>query len=374
LSYVVQARLQDLVPDPQGGPPVQWYRGTRVYYNTAGLVSSSDRVKWRLAADGQGVLHVTDETLLAEAGYAYDGPRQRYRVRTGGTAQVNATSSRWSDYAGDDIYADYTVDTLAQPVPAAREQAAHTAGLGRFDYISEGQPGAPGRLSYLHGNLIGTTERVTDAGGLLNGIAHQAVYTAFGELVSSSGDGGRYGFAGAWGYASGTWDNEGGACDSGNSSQSCDPLAALGWLHVGARYYDPASGRFVQRDPIGIAGGMNTYVYVDNEPLDLVDPSGESWWPNTGILRYGPSRVDFGADGKGVYRLAFRIGARIHIYGWKGATCAGAAVTGAAVVGAGVGMGINYGVKAVTGTSLSDRIGNRLWDWFGGGPPGYRPY
>jgi hypothetical protein len=90
VSYVVQARLQDLVPDPQGGPPVQWYLGTRVYYNTAGLVSSSDRVKWRLAADAEGELHVTDETLLAEAGYAYDGPRQRYRVRTGGTAQVNA--------------------------------------------------------------------------------------------------------------------------------------------------------------------------------------------------------------------------------------------------------------------------------------------
>jgi RHS repeat-associated protein len=115
---------------------------------------------------------------------------------------------------------------------------------------------------------------VTDAGGLLNGIAHQAVYTAFGELVSSSGDGGRYGFAGAWGYASGTWDNEGGACDSGNPSQSCDPLAALGWLHVGARYYDPQSGRFVQRDPIGIAGGLNTYEYVKNRPSSETDASG----------------------------------------------------------------------------------------------------
>jgi uncharacterized protein RhaS with RHS repeats len=43
---------------------------------------------------------------------------------------------------------------------------------------------------------------------------------------------------------------------------------------VGWRYYDPASGRFLQRDPIGIRGGLNVYEYVDSNPLTSIDPSG----------------------------------------------------------------------------------------------------
>ena len=45
-------------------------------------------------------------------------------------------------------------------------------------------------------------------------------------------------------------------------------------LHVGWRWYDPLLGRFVQRDPIGLTGGLNAYVYVSASPLALVDPLG----------------------------------------------------------------------------------------------------
>jgi RHS repeat-associated protein len=40
------------------------------------------------------------------------------------------------------------------------------------------------------------------------------------------------------------------------------------------RYYDAGTGRFVTRDPIGYAGGMNLYGYVGNGPLTDADPSG----------------------------------------------------------------------------------------------------
>ena len=43
---------------------------------------------------------------------------------------------------------------------------------------------------------------------------------------------------------------------------------------MGARWYDPLTGRFLQRDPIGIAGGLNVYLYGDGKPVVLVDPSG----------------------------------------------------------------------------------------------------
>ena len=52
-----------------------------------------------------------------------------------------------------------------------------------------------------------------------------------------------------------------------------DPETSL--YYYRARYYDPAPGRFLSEDPIGINGGINFYSYVANSAIGFVDSTGE---------------------------------------------------------------------------------------------------
>jgi RHS repeat-associated protein len=48
-----------------------------------------------------------------------------------------------------------------------------------------------------------------------------------------------------------------------------------GLYYYRARYYDAQAGRFIQKDPIGFAGGdINLYNYVGNAPVNRTDPTG----------------------------------------------------------------------------------------------------
>gem|GEM_PF-2372830 len=49
---------------------------------------------------------------------------------------------------------------------------------------------------------------------------------------------------------------------------------ATGFYWLRARHYSPGLGRFLQPDPLGVAGGINLYTYANNNPLRWFDPWG----------------------------------------------------------------------------------------------------
>jgi len=51
-----------------------------------------------------------------------------------------------------------------------------------------------------------------------------------------------------------------------------------GLCYYGYRYYDPSTGRWPNRDPIGEKGGKNIYAFVGNDPIFYVDVLGWGRW------------------------------------------------------------------------------------------------
>jgi RHS repeat-associated protein len=44
------------------------------------------------------------------------------------------------------------------------------------------------------------------------------------------------------------------------------------------RTYDSSTGRYLESDPIGLWGGLNSYGYVGSNPLSAIDPLGLVEW------------------------------------------------------------------------------------------------
>ncbi len=95
----------------------------------------------------------------------------------------------------------------------------------------------------------------------------------------------------AWGWALGVYDGSGLPIGNQQSAignrflfQAREYSWATGLYFFRARYYDPVTGRWLSKDPIGISGGLNQYAFVGNNPVNRVDPLGLTWGSNISFL------------------------------------------------------------------------------------------
>jgi RHS repeat-associated protein len=209
-----------------------------------------------------------DETRATDARYSI--------LHEGGTAEVSVNQRAGSDVPGGlwQYLGSYAFDPLNTPTVslAANDNGSVAADAVRF----VGGPDGATDIAYLHADHLGTPQAMTDANAQILWWRDQ---TPFGQTVAEGGFG---------------------SSPLRFPGQYADAESGLAYNYF--RDYDPALGRYIQSDPIGLTGGLNTYGYVAGNPLRYIDPSGTAmpvgidicqWFPS---ICYGP---DKGGDGGG---------------------------------------------------------------------------
>ena len=137
------------------------------------------------------------------------------------------------------------------------------------------------RRSFTHGPWLdrwlgyavyenGTTNRytfVTDVAGTVFAVADES-----GVVVE------RYEYD-AWGRVLAVYDRGGNRCfrtQIGNTIlwKGGEYDWDTGFYIFRARWYDPVTGRWLSKDPIGLSGGLNLYAYCNCDPVNFNDPTG----------------------------------------------------------------------------------------------------
>jgi len=114
-------------------------------------------------------------------------------------------------------------------------------------------------LYYLHADHLGRPQFATDPSGAIVWDMGEGV-TPFGDSVNLAGAlAQRLMFPGQY-------------ADVETSDPDTGDTVTLS--HNWHRTYDPTLGRYLQSDPIGLAGGLNRYAYVGGNPVSYVDPMG----------------------------------------------------------------------------------------------------
>ncbi len=185
--------------------------------------------------------------------YAYDDENRLIRVETTGGLVITYTydplGRRIEKNANRTItrYLYDREDILLEYNESGTVTARYIHGPGIDEPLAMEKNG---QMYYYHAAALGSIIALTDSAGA---VVERYQYDAFGNIMS-----GTPAVTQPYIYTAREYDPE------------------IGLYYYRARYYDPKVGRFLQRDPIGFAGGdANLYVYVRNDPENVNDPSGK---------------------------------------------------------------------------------------------------
>jgi RHS repeat-associated protein len=209
---------------------------------------------------------------VREVYYDYDAEGRRLQKRVidhaASNSDVTKNFVRRYVYDGAGVLAEYD----GQNHPLVRYTHS-TLGMDDIIAVDVKQPGVDQRVAqavgtyyYLKDGLGSIIDVVDNAGQKLQ----HYIYSAYGQLLGIQD---AYGadissnpvLATSQTFTGRDWDKE------------------SGLYYFRARYYDPNTGRFLQKDPapgsLSLAVSMvNSYTYAGNNPLSITDPSGQSFW------------------------------------------------------------------------------------------------
>ncbi len=264
-GYDAAGRLTQVVSDASGAP-------STTDYTLDGL---GNRVTTTLDGSASAATVSTLDQLTGLGGDAFtydDAGRLTSATRTGSTSTYNWTSQgELAQVTTPGASVDYAYDLDGNVV--SRTEGGDTVefvydtltGLPRAVSASDGSwwlyvDGVPlaqhtstGTTAYLHTDVRGDVRLATDAAGT---VTDTWTYSVDGELVARTGTT----------HVTVGWRGE-----------THDSATGLIWLR--ARWYDPATARFLSADPWhgdpSNPISLNRYVYGNADPVNMHDPTGQ---------------------------------------------------------------------------------------------------
>jgi RHS repeat-associated protein len=209
----------------------------------------------------QPISHDANGNLTADGGTSYSYDMENHLVATGGAVSAAANYDPFGRlsqltaagvttqflYDGDALVGEYVGGALTRRYvhgdqvdePWVQYNGASVASTDRRYLLADHQ-----------GSIVA---QASSAGAAITKTAYDAYGIPAGSVVD------RFGFTGqAW-------------------------IKELGVYYYKARIYHPKLGRFLQTDPIGYQDDFNLYAYVQNDPLNLTDPTGA--WSHRALTR-----------------------------------------------------------------------------------------